>query len=224
MEIEEIENLYAQEISKANEYYINGLKKKEKKEILEKDYKNKLKIASEKYDKNIRKFLKNNKKQKQKKKAKKDKSEHFIAKKGKYERSFFQNLKIKLKISLFNLKIKSKQIKEKLIPVSLSYFLMKRRVIIKHDFINLKNKISYIYHRLTRKITAKIQAIKEYLKEKFIKLKEKIKVLKEKFQNMIKKIKEKLKKKEKPKETEQNQTPAAVPEASTEVKTENKQV
>lgn len=196
MDLDEIEGEYSQELTNSNNFFLNGLKNKEKKDKLERRYKQRLTDARERYYARIKKYLIEHKYRKEKKKKKEEKKE----KKHNYD--YHKNLKdqivYNLKIFKFQAKIKTRQIRDNLFLQIASFAFKKIRVKIKHAYQNTKIRMSKTKSTILSKIEKNYNKTKDRWKSIKDKTSSKLKYISDKIKAKIKSIHFRKKKEEKP--------------------------
>lgn len=194
MEIEEADSIYSNEISKANEFYITGLKDKIDKKKLEDKYKKRLLSARDKYNANVVKILKSKKNEKKVKKKENKPQEEDTNKK--YHRPFLKDLKIKISVFYFKMSIRLKIIKEKIVPDWIFYSIKKNKLKTRNKIKSFLNNISRLKSYIVETYTKTIENIKKFYSKIFEKIKSKFISIKNYLQEKMKRKKEEPKKEE----------------------------
>src|SRR3989344_5971791 len=143
MDIEEIDNRHDLGVTKANEFFLDGLRRKKDKKILDSSYRLRLRKVAETYKKDVENYIKKErKKKKANKPVKKETIEHFKVKKE-YDRSLINKINIKYKIFVFRCRMRLRVIREKILGKDNLYIMKKMTIVSKSLFFELKIRVRY---------------------------------------------------------------------------------
>ncbi|MEM0465952.1 MAG: hypothetical protein QXW97_04620 [Candidatus Pacearchaeota archaeon] len=178
----EIDEFYEKEIERIDKEFFDNLKKNKEKDVVIKNYRDKLNLIKRDYEKKYKKFLEDQKFQIQKNKEriinnktkkKDEKIESFNVKKINFDDISKKEIpKLKKDMFYFRLNLKFRKIYNK-IPISFLIFYFKFKFLYKRLIIHTKKIIFNIYDFLKKKILDFFN----YIRDLFIKLYELIKKL-----------------------------------------------
>ena len=207
VKIDEIEDFYKKGAESLDKEFLEKLSKtKVKKDIVEKEYKRKIRILTEEYNKKISDYIKEQKKvikeqefKKLNQKKKKDDFKYYEVKKLDLNETWKDRLKFNWELYKFNQGIKSKNFKENHIPENFKIFNFKLKIYLK----NLSNLISRFISDTLSKIKKLIINISVYLKETFLLILKKSRTIISWFKSKISLITSKISKNKTAKETKE---------------------
>lgn len=131
MDLEEIENAYAQEVESAGKIFIAGIKEKKDVKVLEKEYKKRLKFSRDAYYKAVQTELKKKPKKQGKKKKKEEKTKALSIEKGEFELGRFARFKIKWHLAWFKCSFAFRNWRRRHTPAFLSFWYIKTKLTLK---------------------------------------------------------------------------------------------